>query len=124
MKIKTVFLITSILSFLFGLGFLITPGFFCRMLDFAQEGDGPVAMRFAGILILGISILVFRARYSTDIRSLKIIATYLAATYSMMLIFHLVLQIFFNIGSILLWAVDALHLAFALYYWIFAVKAE
>ncbi len=124
MKVKTVLLINSIIAFLFGIGFIIMPVFLCDMLNFATNGDGPLAMRFAGILVLGIGILTFGARKIKELPSLKIIIFYLAVLYSMMLIYHLVLQLFFQMGNAMLWSVDLLHLVYAIYYWIYLLKVK
>lgn len=124
MNIKTVLLINSIIALLFGIGFITMPVLFCNMLDFATNGDGPLAMRFAGILVFGLSILTFGARKVKELFSLKIIILYLAVLYSMMLIYHLIFQLFFQMGNAMLWSVDILHLIYAIYYWIFLLKVK
>ncbi len=55
MKIRTLFIVNSILATFFGLGFLLVPDFLFKLLGFSTAADGPLAMRFFGIAVLGVS---------------------------------------------------------------------
>jgi len=124
MKVRSILLINSVLGFVFGIGFIVLPDFICKLLNFAVVGDGPLAMRFGGIMIFGVSVIAFGARSMEDIKSLKKVTVYLAVIYSMMFIYHVILQLFFQVGNTMLWAVDVLHFAFAVYYWVFTARVQ
>jgi len=122
MKVKPVFVVNSILAFLFGIGFMVIPAFLLNMIGFSIDADGPLLMRFFGILIFGISILTYSARNIEDSNARKSIILFLFVVYTLMPIFHIAGQVFFNKGNIMLWSVNVIHIAFAVIYAYFLFK--
>jgi hypothetical protein len=122
MKIRPYFIVTSILATLFGLGFMFMPGFLTDMINFGTEGDGPLAMRFFGIMVLGLGVLTFRALDLEDPKAQKAIALPLSVVYTLMSIFHIWAIFTLGVGNLMLWSIVVLHAVFAVIYGIFAFK--
>lgn len=122
MKIRPFFIVTSILATLFGLGFMFIPGFLTNLINFGIEGDGPLAMRFFGIMVLGVGALTFSARDLEDLKAQKAIALSLFVIYTLMSIFHIWAIFALGVGNFMLWSIVVLHSVFAVLYGIFAFK--
>ena len=116
MKIRTLFTINSILAAIFGLGFMLAPDFLYNLLGFSTAADGPLAMRFFGIMVFGIGVLTFSARDSEDFRARRAIILTLFVVYTLMPIFHIGSQLILGKGNLMLWGVNVLHIAFAIAY--------
>ncbi len=116
MKIRPIFIVNSIVATVFGLGFMFIPGFIFGLLGFSTEADGPLAMRFFGIMVLGVGVLTFSARNSPDNISRKAIVISLFTIYTLMPIFHFWTIFGLGKGNIMLWSVIVLHGIFAILY--------
>ena len=88
MKIRPIFIVNSIIATVFGLGFMFIPDFLWSLLGFSTEADGPLAMRFFGIMVLGVGVLTFSARNAPDSISRKAIVLFLFTIYTLIPIFH------------------------------------
>jgi hypothetical protein len=122
MKIRPLFIVTSILATLFGLGFMFIPGFLTNLINFGIGGDGPLAMRFFGIMVLGVGVLTFSARDLEDLKAQKAIALPLFVIYTLMSIFHIWAIFALGVGNFMLWSIVVLHAVFAILYGIFTFK--
>ena len=124
MKLKSIFTVNAILSFCFGVGFMIIPGFVLKVIGMETDPEGLYLTRFLGIMIFGLSILVFMARKIDDPTAIRAILTFLFVCYGLMLCFHVPGQLFFGKGNIMLWVVDVIHVALAGIYASFLFKSE
>jgi len=116
MKLRNLFIVNAILAALFGVGFMVVPSFLFNLLGFSIEADGPLAMRYMGIMVFGVSVLTFSARNSEDSQARRAIVLSLIIIYSLLPIFHIGTQLFLGKGNIMLWGMNILHIAFAILY--------
>ena len=124
MKLKSVFTVNAILSFCFGVGFMAIPGFVLKIIGLPTDPEGEYLTRFLGIMIFGLSVLVFKARNISDPTALRAIISFLFICYGLMLCFHVPGQLFFGKGNIMLWSVDIIHVVLAGIYASFLFKRE
>jgi len=124
MKIRTLFSVNSILATFFGLGFMLIPDFLFNLLGFSTDADGPLAMRFFGIMVFGVGVLTFLARDSGDSQARRAIILALFVVYTLMPILHIGTQLVLGKGNLMLWGVNVLHIAFAIAYGYFFFRKK
>lgn len=120
-KVKYFFIVNSILTLFFGLGFLIIPDFLMPLFGFSVAGDGPLAFRFFGALILGISILTFAVRNEVPSPARRAIIFYLFVIYILLDILKL---IFCDLTNPMIWIMFAIHTTFVVAYGSFLLHPE
>jgi hypothetical protein len=124
MNLKSIFTTNAIISFCFGVGFMAIPGFILKIICLPTDSEGEYLTRFLGIMIFGLSVLVFKARNISDPIAIRAILTFLVLCYGLMLCFHVPGQLFFSKGNIMLWALDIVHVVFVGIYTSFLLKQE
>jgi hypothetical protein len=94
MKLKTVFTITYIAAFLFGLGFIILPSFCLSLMGLNSSGQAPLLARGWGAFILGVFFLAFFSRDLTASIGRKAVVLSLFALYILLDLYKLSLNLF------------------------------
>ena len=90
-NVNTMFFINGILALGFGLLIMFLPEILMEMIGFSTDADGPLSMRFFGILVFGVGLLTFSARKEEHSSARRSMLLMLSFSYSVMTIFHLVL---------------------------------
>ena len=98
MKLKTVFTITYIAAFLFGLGFIILPSFCLSLMGLNSSGQAPLLARGWGVFILGVFFLAFFSKDLTASKGRKAISLSLFALYILLVLYKLSLNLFYDIS--------------------------
>lgn len=66
MKLNTLFVITAVISFVFGLGFILAPVFMISLYGNSLEGVGIFISRYFGAALLGYAFLAWLNRTTTS----------------------------------------------------------
>ena len=118
-ELKHIFIFNAISAFFFGLGFMIMPAFIMTLLGLSDAADGPLSMRFFGLMITGTGILVFAIRNEPHSSIRQSILIMLVFNFVIMIIFKF---IFFDLQNIMVWGVIILHVVFVFFYVYFFIK--
>ena len=118
-ELKHIFIFNSVVGFLFGLGFMIMPAVLMTSLGMSDAADGPISMRFFGILIFGSAILAFGIRNEPNSAARQSVLLMGIFNYFVMDLFHF---IFFDLSNFMLWSVIILHTVMAFVYGYFFIK--
>ena len=104
-ELKQIFMLNSV-AVLIGLGFMIIPDLLMDMLSLSDAADGPLAMRFFGILLFGIGILTFSIRNeeASSIRKSVILSLFLIYLIQNVFIF-----IYYDLTNLMVWSIIFLH---------------
>lgn len=98
MKLKTVFTITYIAAFLFGMGFIILPAFSLSLMGLNSSGQAPLLARGWGAFILGVFFLAFFSKDLSASKGRKAIALSLFALYFLLVLYKLSLNLVYGIS--------------------------
>ena len=104
-ELKHIFMLNS-LALLFGIGFMIIPDMLMDMLSLSDVADGPLAMRFFGILVFGIGILTFSIRNEEESKIRRSVILTLFVVYLLMDVAHF---IYFDLSNLMVWSIILLH---------------
>lgn len=118
-ELKHIFIFNAISAFFFGLGFMIMPAFIMTLLGLSDAADGPLSMRFFGLMITGTGILVLFIRNEPHSSIRQAILIMLVFNFTIMILFKL---LFFDLQNIMVWIVIILHVVFVFFYVYFFIK--
>ncbi len=118
-KIKHLFMINTIIAFVFGLGFLFMPDLLATMLGFSDQADGPTVFRFFGGSIIGVGILTFLVRNEEFSHATKSVA--ISQSINLVLL-NVLLFIFGDLTNLMIWFTIVLHFILVVAYCYFLFK--
>ncbi len=120
LQAKYVFIVHSIIAFIFGIGFILAPEMNLDMMGYSTLGIGAFLSQLFGsaILINGIQTALIRDQPHSDFRQWIILSYIVGFTVLTSLQIYGLLVL--SIGNVMIWAVSMLHiLIIALYAFIF-----
>ena len=94
MKLKTVFTISYIAAFLFGIGFIILPALSLSLMGLNSSGQAPLLARGWGAFILGVFFLTFFSRDLSASKGRKAVTLSLFALYILLDLYKLSLNLY------------------------------
>ena len=120
LQAKYVFLMHTVLAFIFGIGFLVAPEMNLDMMGYSTLGISAYLIQLFGslVLLLGVQVFLIRNQPHSDFRQ-SIILSYIFG-YTLMTILHFYGMLVLSIGNSMIWAVSIIHIIMiALYAFIF-----
>jgi len=117
---KTLFLTYMIVEALFGIGFLLVPGFLMAPMGVILDETSLTFARLFGSLIISIPFLMFFARRSTNLEFKKG-AIYCASVYLFISTIILLITQIQGLMNSLGWSIVLLHFVFFLWFGYYAV---
>ena len=120
LQAKYVFLMHTILAFIFGIGFLVAPEMNLDMMGYSTLGISAYLIQLFGslVLLLGVQVFLIRNQPHSDFRQ-SIILSYIFG-YTLMTILHFYGMLVLSIGNSMIWAVSIIHIIMiALYAFVF-----
>ena len=120
LQAKYVFILHSIMAFIFGIGFLLAPEMNLDMMGYSTLGISAYLIQLFGgsILVLGIQTALIRNQPHSDFRQ-WIILSYIIG-FTLLTSLHIYGLLVLGLGNQLIWAISILHiLTIALYAFIF-----
>ncbi len=120
LQAKYVFLMHTILAFIFGIGFLVAPEMNLDMMGYSTLGISAYLIQLFGsvVLLLGVQVFLIRNQPHSDFRQ-SIILSYIFG-YTLLTILHFYGMLVLSIGNSMIWAVSIIHIIMiALYAFIF-----
>ena len=120
LQAKYVFLMHTILAFIFGIGFLIAPEMNLDMMGYSTLGISAYLIQLFGslVLLLGVQVFLIRNQPHSDFRQ-AVILSYIFG-YTLMTILHFYGMLVLSIGNLMIWAVSIIHIIMiALYAFVF-----
>jgi len=120
LQAKYVFLMHTILAFIFGIGFLVAPEMNLDMMGYSTLGISAYLIQLFGslVLLLGVQVFLIRNQPHSDFRQ-AVILSYIFG-YTLMTILHFYGLLVLSIGNSMIWAVSIIHIIMiALYAFVF-----
>ncbi|TET12836.1 MAG: hypothetical protein E3J82_03835 [Candidatus Thorarchaeota archaeon] len=120
LQAKYVFLMHTILAFIFGIGFLVAPEMNLDMMGYSTLGISAYLIQLFGslVLLLGVQVFLIRNQPHSDFRQ-WIILSYIFG-FTVLTSLQIYGLLILSIGNQMIWAVSILHiLLIALYAFIF-----
>ena len=115
MKIKTLFVFNAIATILFGTGSVLAPHTLVNLFGSALNPAGALMMQYGGVWLIGIGLLAWFARDSTESDAQKAIVLAFLICYSLAFVVALIAQLN-NVLNAFGWGTVALNLVLALGY--------
>ena len=115
MRAKWVFLLTSAIAFIVGIGYLLTPAIMLNSIGYSTADDAPLVGQFYGALILGFSIFTFLIRNEEHSSLRQWVFLLFVIDFILLVIIYSAL-FFLGTGNLSVWAVTAMHIILALLY--------
>jgi len=112
-NIKYVFIIHSIIAFIFGLGFIFVPNLILNSMGLPTPADIGEPIRFYGAMVFGLSILVFCIRNEPHSSMRQAILLFIVVSFIPQLIFHL---LFHPLTNFIVWNIIGLDVIFIILY--------
>ncbi|MHA1563352.1 MAG: hypothetical protein ACTSPA_14665 [Promethearchaeota archaeon] len=119
LNIKYVFLIQSIIAFLFGLGFIFFPNLILNSMGLDTPADIGEPIRFYGATLFGMAILLFAVRNEPHSSLRQAIILMMICSHIPQLIFHL---LFHPLDNFMVWNIIGLNVIFITLYGYFFIK--
>lgn len=117
-KLKYVFIIHSIIAFIFGLGFMIIPNIIMDSMGLPNPADLGEPIRFYGAMIFGLSILLFCIRNEPHSSMRQAIILFIVVSFIPQLIFHLFFHPLTNFMVLNIIGLDAIFIILYSYFFI------
>jgi len=119
LNIKYVFLIQSIISFVFGIGFIFIPNLILNSMGLPTPADIGEPIRFYGAMGFGMAIVLFAVRNEPHSSLRQAIILMMIFSHIPQLIFHL---IFHPLDNFMVWSIIGLNVTFISLYIYFFIK--
>ena len=119
LNIKYVFLVQSIIAFLFGLGFIFIPNTILNSMGLPTPDDIGEPIRFYGAMTFGVAIVLFAVRNEPHSSLRQAIILMMICSHIPQLIFHL---IFHPLDNFVVWSIIGLNVTFISLYTYFFIK--
>ena len=120
-KVKYVFIVNSILTLIFGLGFLIIPDILMPLFGFSILNDGPLAFRFFGSVVIGLSILTAAVRNEEPSPIRRAVIFQLFVMYILLDVLKLM---FCNLTNPMIWVMFVIHTLLVVAYGFFLLNPD
>ena len=116
LQAKYVFLMHTVLAFIFGIGFLIAPEMNLDMMGYSTLGISAYLIQLFGslVLLLGVQVFLIRNQPHSDFRQ-AVILSYIFG-YTLMTILHFYGLLVLSIGNSMIWAVSIIHIIMIVLY--------
>ncbi len=118
-ELKYVFIIHSIIAFIFGLGFIFIPNTIINSMGLPTPADIGEPIRFYGAMIFGLAILLFGIRNEPHSSMRQFILLSIIGSFIPQLIFHL---LFHPLTNFMVWNIIGLDVIFITLYGYFFIK--
>ena len=115
MKLKTLFIFNAIATILFGIGSVLAPFTLVNLFGSTLNPAGALMMQYGGVWLIGIGLLAWFARNSTDSDARRAIVLAFLICYSIAFIIALLAQLN-NVLNAFGWGTVTLNLVLALGY--------
>lgn len=115
MKLKTLFIFNAITTILFGIGSIFAPHTLVNLFGSTLNPAGALMMQYGGVWLIGIGLLAWLARNSTDSDARKAIVLAFIICYSLAFVVSLIAQLN-NVLNAFGWGTVALNLVLAMGY--------
>ena len=112
-KLKYVFIIHSIIAFIFGLGFMIIPYIIMDSMGLPNPPDLGEPIRFYGAMVFGLGILLIGIRNEPHSSMRQIVLLSIIGSFIPQLIFHL---LFHPLTNFMVWNIIGLDIIFITLY--------
>lgn len=117
MKLKTIFTVNYIYSFLFGIGFIFFPTLCSSLVGFNVAGDAFLIARCMGIFVICIGVLTFLARDTVKSPARRAIVISLFILYILLFLYKVALNLLYGMSFNLMFAlIYVLHIGFIVTY--------
>ena len=117
MKLKTIFTVNYIYSFLFGAGFIFFPALCSSLVGFNVAGDSFLIARCMGIFVICTGVLTFFARNAAKSPARRAIVISLFTLYILLFLYKVLLNLVYGMSFNLMFAlIYILHIGFIVTY--------